>query len=196
MGGTSREKERERRWRHNKELREKRRGEGGGAVVSVREIDKSIVDFFERHWQPEWEKARSKVRGTAFVRGLLRLALEYNDKRFVEVIKALIEYKIVNKRYRFVGKPAPGVADLERQISAQMQQRDNEQIERVRLLVDQGVSHREACKQVAEDAGRPNYSFSAAHEQLRKISAPALLVPLRRSARHRAAPIRKKRKGG
>src|SRR5262245_24691384 len=173
MGGTSRDEERERRWRHNKELREKRRGEGGGAVVSIREIDKDIVDFFEQHWQADWKEAR-RARGPEVVRALLRLAVEQNDKRFVAPIKAMIEHQLLNERYGFIGRPTPGVTDLKRQISARRQQQDNEQVERVLLLVDQGMSHREACKQVAEDAGRPGYSFSAAHEQLRKISAPAL----------------------
>ena len=179
MSDTSREEERERRWRHNKELREKRHGEGGGAVVSVREIDKSIADFFERHWQAGWEEARG-ARGPEMVRELLRLAVEQNDKRFVAAIEAMIEHQIVNERYGFTGRHAPRYADLERQISARKQQQDDEQIKQVCLLVDQGRSHREACKQVAEDTGRPGYSFLAAHEQLRKISAPAL----------------KKRKGG
>jgi uncharacterized protein YoaH (UPF0181 family) len=178
MGGTSREEERETRWEHNKKLRKK--SAVPGAVVSVREIDRSIMDFFDQHWQPGWKQARSRVRGTAFVRELLRLALEWNDKRFVEAIKAMIEYQIVTKRCGFTGRRAPGYADRERQISARRQQQDDEQIERVRLLLDQGMSHREACKKVAEDAGRPGHSFSAAHEQLRKISARAL----------------KKRKGG
>ena len=145
----------------------------GGAVVSVREIDKSIVDFFKRHWQADWEEAR-RARGPEFVRELLRLALECNDKRFVDAIKAMIDHQLLNERYGFTGRGAPGRADLERQISAQIQQRDDEQIERVCLLVDQGMSHREACKQVAEDAGRPGYSFLAAHEQLRKKSAPVV----------------------
>jgi len=173
MGSISRDEERERRWRHNKELREKRRGEGGGAVVSVREIDKEIVDFFKQHWQPGWEEAR-RARGPEVVRALLRLALEYNDKRFVAAIEAMIEHELLNESYGFIGRAAPDVTDLERQISALKQQLDDEQIERVLLFVDQGMSHREACKQVAEDAGRPAYSFLAAHERLRKISAPAL----------------------
>ena len=174
MGGTSRDEERERRWRRNKELREKQRGEGGGAVVSVTEIDKDIVDFFKRHWQAGWEEAR-RARGPEVLRALLRLALGYDDKRFIAAIEAMIEHQIVNERFDFTGRRAPrGVADLERQASARKQQQDNEQIAQVLLLVDQGVSHREACKKVVEDAGRPAYSFTAAQQQLRKISAPAV----------------------
>jgi len=179
MGGTSQDEERERRWRHNKELREKRRGEDGNAVVSIREIDKSIVDFFERHWQADWEEAR-RARGPDIVRELLRLAVEQNDKRFIAPIEAMNERQLLDEGYAFTGSRASRYADLERETSARKQQQDNEQIAQVLLLVDQGVSHREACKRVAEDAGRPAHSFSAAHEQLRKKSAPML----------------KKRKGG
>jgi hypothetical protein len=166
MGGTSRDEEREKRWRRNKELREKRRGEGGGAVVSVREIDKSIADFFKRHWQADWKEAR-RARGPEIVRELLRLAVEQNDKRFVAPIEAMIDHQLLNENYGFMGRHAPGRTDLKRQISVLRQQQDDEQIERVHLLHDQGVSIREASKKVAEDAGRPNYSFEAAHAQLR-----------------------------
>src|SRR5262249_45668784 len=102
------------------------------------------------------------------VRTLLHLAREWNDKRFVEAVKALTELQLVDEGYGFIpGKRGPGLADLERQISARKQQLDDEQIERVRSLHEQGMSILKASKKVAEDAGRPNYSFVAAHTQLR-----------------------------
>src|SRR5262249_20380797 len=124
--GATRDKEREAHWRRNKELRKKLGVPG--AVVSIAEIDKSIADFCRQHWQPGWEEAR-RARGPELVRTLLHLAREWNDKRFVEAVKALTELQLVDEGYGFIpGKRGPGLADLERQISARKQQLDDEQI--------------------------------------------------------------------
>jgi hypothetical protein len=168
-GNKEQDNERDTRWRRNKELRGQA---AGGCFLSVTELDASIADFVARHFLPGWPQvqAQSKVRGPDLVRKLLWLAHEFNDKRFIEAVTALIERQIVDGGYNFTGKRGPNFADLERQESAAKRQRDSDYVAQVHALVEQkNMSVRLACDEVAVATGYPGESRRLAGDSLRKL---------------------------
>ena len=99
------------------------------------------------------------------MRELVRLGVQWDDRRFIDCVKALFEHQIVDKKYSFTGRRGPRFHDTESK-----QQEDIACIAKIRSLMKKGHSQWEACRQVAADSGRQANSFNAAVEQLRNLS--------------------------
>jgi hypothetical protein len=151
----SRLEELEERWKRNKK---------SGATVFITTINPDTVKELDianlyRSQRP------NGLRVPDFVRELVRLGVQWGDRRFIDCVKALFEHEIVDKKYNFTTKRGPRFHYTESK-----QQEDVACIAEINSLMKKGHSQREACRQVAADSGRQANSFNAAVEQLRNLS--------------------------
>ena len=155
----SRLEELEERWKRNKK--------SVFATVLTTEINPDTVKELDidNLYKPIRPK---KLRGPDFVHELVRLAMQWDDRRFIDCVKALFEHEIVDKKYNFTAKRGPRFHNTE---TESKQQDDVACIAKIRsLMKEEGLSQWEACRQVAADTGHQANSFDAAVEQLRNLS--------------------------
>jgi hypothetical protein len=149
----------EARWKRNRKAREL-------VSHSFVRIKKEAGAYVVGHQPAERPK---RLRADDFVRELARLGGAWWDERFHNCVQALFDHGIVEQtedgRVRFTGKKEPN----KQQIADRKEQNDRDCLALIHALVEQNVSVRSACGEVAATTGYPGKSHSAASDRLRKI---------------------------
>jgi hypothetical protein len=157
MRAASRDKELEALWERNTAARKKALTEELRDAKALQGLPAKL----RRPYKLDGYARPKGLRGPALVRCLIQLSIMWPDKRFDDCINALLEHEIVDgDSLEFTDKRGRGVDSYnQRQLS--------DCLAEVRSRMEQGMSERQACKEVAADWGLPGNSFTAAMEQLR-----------------------------
>jgi hypothetical protein len=105
----SRLEELEERWKRNKK--------SVFATVLITEINPDTVKELDidNLYKPIRPK---KLRGPDFVHELVRLAMQWYDRRFIDCVKALFEHEIVDKKIQLHGQARPAFSQHRNRIEA------------------------------------------------------------------------------
>jgi hypothetical protein len=157
MRGASRQKELEALWERNRAVRKELCDLPPAGTKVLQSLPAELLRPYKLHGFP-----RPKgLRGPALFKCLVQLSIVYRDKRFDDCINAVLEHGIVDSdSCEFTDKQGP-------ELDSYNQRQVDECLAEVRSRVKQGVSERQACREVAADWGLPGNSFAAATEQLR-----------------------------
>jgi hypothetical protein len=110
---------------------------------------------------PEWERAKS-LRGPDFVKELNRLAALTEDKRFRDAVVALVEHRIIDRKFNFLRWEVPAVVEIRKRVELKV-------FVLIYWLISRGASLRRACAVLAVRWGWPAASFAAAIKDLELI---------------------------
>jgi hypothetical protein len=130
----------------------------------------SYLTELEKLWKANKKESRNRfddrpagLRGPDFMNELFRLALITNDERFVDAMRAIVEYKFVDQNWNFTRWVPVELADRDKE-------NDRIKVAEIDTAVrDRGMSVRKAVAVVAAKVGEPAASFGAACKRLETL---------------------------
>ena len=123
MSETPRHKELEEQWRQNKEARKRK---GSEALVWIAQIPPELAAWYRLHSQGVEFKKPKHLRGPALIKELIRLGLEWGDKRFLDCVNAMVEHQVVDqKTYDFTGRHGPHLVEHPQQTEAARRRKED-----------------------------------------------------------------------